>query len=53
MRLIDRAVNVNLIYVPYPGSAPAVNALLGEHVTSVIAGYPMRSILLRADEAVE
>ena len=27
------AANVNMTYVPYPGGAPAVNALLGEHVT--------------------
>jgi hypothetical protein len=24
---------------PYPGNAPAVNALLGEHVTSMLASY--------------
>src|SRR4029079_2233190 len=32
--------NVNMIFVPYQGSGPAVNALLGGHVTSVIASYP-------------
>jgi tripartite-type tricarboxylate transporter receptor subunit TctC len=31
--------NINLSHVPYPGSAPAVNALLGEHVTSLFAAY--------------
>jgi tripartite-type tricarboxylate transporter receptor subunit TctC len=31
--------NIDLTYVPYPGSAPAVNALLGEHVTSLFAAY--------------
>lgn len=31
--------NVNLAHIPYPGGAPAVNALLGGHVTSVFANY--------------
>jgi tripartite-type tricarboxylate transporter receptor subunit TctC len=30
-----RAANVNVTYVPFPGDAPAVNALLGQHVTSI------------------
>ena len=34
-----RTSNIDLTYVPYPGSAPAVNALLGEHVTSLFAAY--------------
>jgi len=29
-----------MILVPYPGAAPAVTALLGEHITSVFYGYP-------------
>jgi tripartite-type tricarboxylate transporter receptor subunit TctC len=29
-----------MTYVPYSGAAPAVTALLGEHVTSVFYGYP-------------
>jgi tripartite-type tricarboxylate transporter receptor subunit TctC len=37
---LRRAANVNITYVPYPGSAPAVNALLGGHITSVLASYP-------------
>jgi len=37
---LKRAAGVNMIYVPYQGSGPAVNALLGEHVTSVLASYP-------------
>jgi len=36
---VKRASNVGLTYVPYPGSAPTVNALLGEHVTSLLAAY--------------
>jgi tripartite-type tricarboxylate transporter receptor subunit TctC len=38
--MLKRAANVNITFVPYPGSAPAVSALLGDHVTAVIAGYP-------------
>ena len=50
---LKRAGNVNLTYVPYQGSAPAVNALLGEHLTAVLASYPniaeqVRSGKLRA-----
>jgi len=30
---------LDLTYVAYPGGAPAVQALLGEHVTSVITNY--------------
>lgn len=31
--------NVNMTFVPYPGTAPSVNALLGAHVTAAIADY--------------
>jgi tripartite-type tricarboxylate transporter receptor subunit TctC len=34
------AANVKMAYVPYQGSAPAVNALLARHVTSALASYP-------------
>lgn len=34
-----REANVNMIFVPFPGSAPAVNAALGQHVTSAFSGY--------------
>jgi tripartite-type tricarboxylate transporter receptor subunit TctC len=37
--MLKRAANVNLAYVPFNGGAPAVNALLGQHVTTVIANY--------------
>ena len=30
---------VDLTYVAYPGGAPAINALLGTHVTSVLGNY--------------
>jgi tripartite-type tricarboxylate transporter receptor subunit TctC len=34
------AANINLTYVPYSGTAPAITALLGAHVTSMIAEHP-------------
>ena len=37
--MFKRAAGINLTYVPYAGGAPAVNAILGGHVTSVIANY--------------
>ena len=51
--MLKRAAAVKMIFVPYPGSPPAVSALLGGHVTSVFATYPnvaeqVRSGQLRA-----
>lgn len=37
---IKRDGNVDLTYVPYQGSGPAINALLGEHVTAAVASFP-------------
>jgi tripartite-type tricarboxylate transporter receptor subunit TctC len=37
--MLKRAASVNMTFVTYPGDAPAVNALLGEHVTSVLFTY--------------
>jgi len=36
---LKRKANVNMTYVPYPGTAPAVNSLLGEHVTAALVDY--------------
>jgi tripartite-type tricarboxylate transporter receptor subunit TctC len=33
------ATKANITYVPFPGGAPAVNALLGDHVTAVYGNY--------------
>jgi tripartite-type tricarboxylate transporter receptor subunit TctC len=38
--LLKRSANVDINFVPYSGNAPAVNALLGGHVTSVLVNYP-------------
>jgi tripartite-type tricarboxylate transporter receptor subunit TctC len=43
-----RMAHVNMTYVPYAGSAPAVNAVLGEHVTSVFVGYAVVAEHLKA-----
>ena len=37
--MFKRAAAINLTYVPYAGGAPAVNAILGGHVTAVLANY--------------
>jgi tripartite-type tricarboxylate transporter receptor subunit TctC len=37
--MLKRAAKVEMTFVPYPSAAPAVNALLGEHVTSVFTSY--------------
>jgi len=37
--LLRRDAKVDLTYVPYPGSPPAMNAVLSGHVTAVIANY--------------
>jgi tripartite-type tricarboxylate transporter receptor subunit TctC len=37
---LKRAANAEMIYVPYSGTGPATTALLGEHVTAMIAEHP-------------
>jgi tripartite-type tricarboxylate transporter receptor subunit TctC len=36
---VRRAAKVSITYVPFPGNAPTVNAVLGNHVTAGIANY--------------
>ena len=36
------------IYVPFPGSGPAVTALLGRHIQAVVAGVPEVQAVVRA-----
>ena len=40
---VTRAANVTMTFVPYPGSAPAATAVMGQHVTSAFAGYAVVS----------
>jgi tripartite-type tricarboxylate transporter receptor subunit TctC len=37
---LKHAAGVNVNFIPYQGSTPAVNALLGGHVTAAMASYP-------------
>lgn len=46
--VLKRAATVDITFVPYAGNAPAINALLGEHVTAVFTGYPVVAELLNA-----
>ena len=46
--VFKRAAKVDMIFVPYPGGAPASNALLGEHVTSVMVTYPVVGEYIKA-----
>jgi tripartite-type tricarboxylate transporter receptor subunit TctC len=38
--MFKRVANVSMTYVPYPGTAPAIGGLMGEHVTSAFSEYP-------------
>lgn len=48
--MLKRAAAVDMTFVPYPGNAPAVTALLGDHVTSVLAVYPTVAEQIRANK---
>jgi tripartite-type tricarboxylate transporter receptor subunit TctC len=48
--MFKRATNININYVPYPGAAPAVTALLGGHVVSELADYAPLAEPLKADK---
>jgi tripartite-type tricarboxylate transporter receptor subunit TctC len=45
---LKRAANVDMTFIPYPGSTPAITALLGAHVTSGISEYPAATEQLKA-----
>lgn len=45
---ITRMSKTNMIFVPYPGSAPAVTAVIGQHVTSAFSGYAVVSEQIKA-----
>jgi tripartite-type tricarboxylate transporter receptor subunit TctC len=38
--MLKRRANVDMIFIPFAGTAPAVGSLLGGHVTSVLVNYP-------------
>jgi tripartite-type tricarboxylate transporter receptor subunit TctC len=45
---LKKSAAAKMTYVPYSGSQPALNALLGSHVTAVLANYGDVSALLGA-----
>ena len=45
-----KAAGVSMTYVPYQGSAPAVTAVMGQHVTSAFAGYAVVAENVKADK---
>ena len=40
IEVLKRAAQIEITYVPYGGTAPSINALMGGHVTAVWADYP-------------
>lgn len=48
LEALKHTAKVDITYVPFPGSAPAINALLGQHVASVFAGYANVAELIKA-----
>ena len=46
--MLKRAASVDIAFIPYAGDAPAVNALLGGHVTAVFLPYSGVAAQLKA-----
>jgi len=46
--MFKRVAKVNMIPVPFAGAAPAVNSLMGEHVTSLFVNYPSAAEQVKA-----
>jgi tripartite-type tricarboxylate transporter receptor subunit TctC len=47
---LKRTSGLDFIYVPYSGGAPAINALLGNHVTAVLAEFAPLSEHLKSGD---
>jgi tripartite-type tricarboxylate transporter receptor subunit TctC len=47
---LKHAAGVSINYIPYQGSTPAVNALLGGHLTAVMASYPNVAELVKTEK---
>ena len=41
--MFKRVAKIDLAFIPFQGGAPAVNALLGQHVDSLFSNYPTAS----------
>jgi tripartite-type tricarboxylate transporter receptor subunit TctC len=48
IEMLKRDANVDVTFVPFPCSPPAVNALLGEHVTSALSDYAVVAEQIKA-----
>jgi tripartite-type tricarboxylate transporter receptor subunit TctC len=48
IEMLKSNANVDMTFVPFPGSPPAVNALLGEHVTSALSDYAVVAEQIKA-----
>lgn len=48
IEVLKRASDITITYVPYPGTAPSINALMGGHVHAVWADYPTVVSALKA-----
>jgi tripartite-type tricarboxylate transporter receptor subunit TctC len=48
--MLKRAAKVDMTFVPYAGNPPAINALLGEHVTAALTGYAVVTELVKASK---
>jgi tripartite-type tricarboxylate transporter receptor subunit TctC len=46
--MLRRVARIDMAFVPYPGNPPAVSALLGDHVTAVLTGYPVVADLVKS-----
>ncbi len=46
--MLKREANIDMTFVSYPGAGPAVNALLGGHVTSMFGNYTDAAEQLKA-----
>ena len=47
---LKRAAHIDMIHVPFTGSAPAVSALLGGHVTALFVNYPSAMEQIRSGQ---
>jgi tripartite-type tricarboxylate transporter receptor subunit TctC len=45
---LARRSGVSFVYVPFPGTGPAITALLGGHIDAVVAGVPEVQAVVRA-----
>jgi len=45
--MFRRTANIDMVYIPYPGDAPGINALLGDHLTAMITAHSSVANLVR------